>query len=81
MKLEQHIQALGRELITNIREVDNNQHWLDSLITKAISDPQFRIQTLRFIDVLPSLNDDVELTRHLQEYFGNLESPLPELAR
>lgn len=33
-----------------------------------------------FIDLLPSLNDDVALTRHLQQYFGNLEPPLPELA-
>ncbi len=81
MKLEKRIQELGSELITNIRELDDEQHWLDALVNHAISDPQFRIQTLRFIDVLPSLNDDVELTRHLQEYFGHLETPLPELAQ
>ena len=81
MKLEQRIQALGSELIKSSMEQADEQHWLDQLVTHAIQDPQFRIQILRFIDVLPSLNDDVELTRHLQEYFGNLKTPLPELAR
>ncbi|NOR43736.1 MAG: L-glutamate gamma-semialdehyde dehydrogenase [Gammaproteobacteria bacterium] len=80
MKLEKRIQELGSELIINTRELDVEQNWLDALINHAISDPQFRIQTLRFIDVLPSLDDDIELTRHLQEYFGSLETPLPELA-
>ncbi len=81
MKLEKRIQELGSELITNIRERGDEQHWLDALVNRAIADPQFRIQTLRFIDVLPNLTDDVELSRHLQEYFGDLESPLPELAK
>jgi RHH-type proline utilization regulon transcriptional repressor/proline dehydrogenase/delta 1-pyrroline-5-carboxylate dehydrogenase len=85
MKLEQRIQELGSELLTSIRQADSEQHdlesWLDTLVNHAISDPQFRVQTLRFIDVLPSLNDDIVLTRHLQEYFGHLDSPLPELAR
>jgi len=80
MKLEKRIQELGSVLLTDIREQDDGQHWLDALVNYAISDPQFRLQTLRFIDTLPSLDDDVELTRHLQEYFGNLETPLPELA-
>lgn len=85
MKLEQRIQELGSELLTDTGALGAGQPvmkgWLDTLASQAISDPQFRIQILRFIDVLPSLNDDITLTRHLQEYFGHLESPLPELAR
>ena len=81
MKLEARIQALGDELIRCSAEQAGEQSWLDRLIMHAIQDPQFRIQTLRFIDVLPSLDDDIELTHHLQEYFGDLQTPLPELAQ
>jgi RHH-type proline utilization regulon transcriptional repressor/proline dehydrogenase/delta 1-pyrroline-5-carboxylate dehydrogenase len=38
----------------------------------------FRVQALRFIDVLPALNDDKELTHHLNEYFTGGDFPLPE---
>ena len=81
MKLEDRIQTLGSELIKSAIQQINEPSWLDQLIDHAIQDPQLRIQTLRFIDVLPSLNNDIELTRHLQEYFGNLKTPLPELAQ
>ena len=50
MKLEKRIQELGCELITNIRVLDDELQWLDALVNHAISDPQFRIQTLRFND-------------------------------
>ncbi len=49
--------------------------WLDLLINRTIADESFRIQALRFIDVLPALDDDDELAAHLQEYFADLELP------
>jgi RHH-type proline utilization regulon transcriptional repressor/proline dehydrogenase/delta 1-pyrroline-5-carboxylate dehydrogenase len=42
---------------------------------------RFRVQALRFVDVLPALKDDEELVRHLREYFGDEELPLPGVAR
>ncbi len=38
------------------------------------------MQTLRFIDVLPTLRDDAELVRHLKDYFTGLELPWPEVS-
>jgi RHH-type proline utilization regulon transcriptional repressor/proline dehydrogenase/delta 1-pyrroline-5-carboxylate dehydrogenase len=81
MKLEDRIQTLGSELFNSAMQQADEPAWLDQLINHAIQDSQFRIQTLRFIDVLPSLNNDIELSRHLQQYFGNLKTPLPELAQ
>ncbi len=81
MKLEDRIQTLGREIIESAIQQADQPSWLDRLVNHAIQDPQFRTQTLRFIDVLPSLNNDIELTQHLQEYFGDLKTPLPELAQ
>jgi len=37
------------------------------------------VQALRFVDVLPALYDDRELTRHLHKYFGEEGFPLPPL--
>ena len=44
-----------------------------------MEDEGFRVQALRFVDVLPALDDDRELTRHLHEYFGEEGFPLPPL--
>jgi hypothetical protein len=41
-----------------------------------MEDEGFRVQALRFVDVLPALDDDRELTRHLHEYFGEEGFPL-----
>ena len=53
----------------------SHHQWLDLLINRTITEPRFRIQALRFIDVLPSLEDDQSLAEHLQEYFSSLELP------
>ena len=53
---------------------------LEALIERAIQDREFRVQTLRFIDVLPALQDDSQLVTHLKEYFSNVELPWPTVS-
>lgn len=76
---QHHVMACGQRLLDAYHEVENNQssahRWLDLLINRTISDTQFRIQALRFVDVLPTLDDDHVLAEHLQEYFADLELP------
>jgi RHH-type proline utilization regulon transcriptional repressor/proline dehydrogenase/delta 1-pyrroline-5-carboxylate dehydrogenase len=81
-QLETRLQALGRELLeAPARHTPGPRHaWLDKLILQAIGEPRFRVQTLRFIDVLPTLRDDAELAAHLKEYFGDLPLPWPEVS-
>jgi RHH-type proline utilization regulon transcriptional repressor/proline dehydrogenase/delta 1-pyrroline-5-carboxylate dehydrogenase len=81
-QLETRLQALGRELLeAPARQTPGPRHaWLDKLILQAIGEPRFRVQTLRFIDVLPTLRDDAELAAHLKEYFGDLPLPWPEVS-
>jgi RHH-type proline utilization regulon transcriptional repressor/proline dehydrogenase/delta 1-pyrroline-5-carboxylate dehydrogenase len=50
---------------------------LDGLMT----DPALRVQVLRFVDVLPTLDDDAELARHLVEYFDTPTPAIPGLLR
>jgi hypothetical protein len=80
--LETRIHSLGGRLLeTAAQSAPPRRHaWLDRLILRAIDDPGFRVQTLRFIDVLPTLRDDAELVAHLKEYFSGLELPWPEVS-
>jgi len=43
--------------------------WLDRLLRLCTADEWFKVQAFRFVDVLPMLHNDVELARHLREYF------------
>lgn len=76
---QQQIESCGKQLagvITSTSTSQTNQfNWLDQLIKRTTSEADFRVQALRFIDVLPSLYDDHALTEHLQEYFSGLELP------
>ena len=80
--LETRIHSLGRGLLESAaRSAPASRHaWLDRLILQAIDEPGFRVQTLRFIDVLPTLRDDAELVGHLKDYFTGLELPWPEVS-
>jgi len=43
--------------------------WLEKLLDKVMLDDAFRVQALRFVDVLPALDDDHDLVEHMREYF------------
>ena len=73
------VEACGSRLASIHNNQDtapaNTHKWLEFLINRTISDTRFRVQALRFIDVLPSLENDQVLAEHLQEYFADLELP------
>ena len=81
--LERRVFEQGKRLLAaargeaqGARPVDR---WLERLLERVMEDEGFRVQALRFVDVLPALDDDRELTRHLHEYFGEEGFPLPPL--
>ncbi|MEA3242711.1 MAG: proline dehydrogenase family protein [Pseudomonadota bacterium] len=80
--LEARIQSLGQRLFEQAgREVKQaGNGWLDALIDRAIQDREFRVQTLRFVDVLPTLQDDAALVAHLKEYFADTALPWPAVS-
>ncbi len=79
---QQHVLDCGSRLAAAVSsstsEASAPHKWLELLINQTIAEPDFRVQALRFIDVLPALDDDHSLAEHLQEYFADLE--LPRLA-
>lgn len=76
MPQEERIAAIGQQIL-ELADKDRKSQlgWIDALMARTIADEKFRIQALRFIDVLPALDDDSALAEHLQEYFSGLELP------
>ncbi len=81
--LERRVVEEGKRLLAAARgEAEGARpvdRWLERLLERVMEDEGFRVQALRFVDVLPALDDDRELTRHLHEYFGEEGFPLPPL--
>jgi len=81
--LESRVRALGGRLLETAGRATRSGAggWLDVLIERAIQDPGFRVQTLRFVDVLPVLRDDAALVAHLKDYFSGVDLPWPAVSR
>lgn len=78
--LEFRIQRIGRRLLRQARA--QRAWWTrfmqeDVLLEGLMADPHLRNTALRFVDVLPALEDDRDLAIHLEEYFGNIDLHLP----
>lgn len=75
--LETRLLAQGHSLIDSAREHARREaginRWLLRFIQGLLENPNFRVQALRFIDVLPALSDDQDLVDHLLAYFKDEE--------
>ena len=84
-KLQSRIETIGHELLKQARAAGEREpvagRWLHQFMQRLGGDTHFRVQALRFIDVLPALDDDVALVHHLNEYFASGDFPLPEGAK
>jgi len=84
-ELNHTILAKGRELLTAVRQIESvrgaEASWLDQLLRRFVADEAFRVNSLRFIDVLPTLTTNKALVEHLREYFPADEFPLPSVAK
>ncbi|MCX4186619.1 proline dehydrogenase family protein [Methylophaga sp. OBS4] len=75
--LEPQIQAHGQRLIEaarrNAAEGRAVDRWLLKFIQGLMENEHFRVQALRFVDVLPALSNDRDLVDHLFAYFNDEE--------
>lgn len=78
---EEKVINIAKELFDrSINEVPsffNTNKWKGKIFNWAMLDKDFRIQLLRFIDVLPALKDDSEIIKVLNEYFSDDKIHLP----
>jgi RHH-type proline utilization regulon transcriptional repressor/proline dehydrogenase/delta 1-pyrroline-5-carboxylate dehydrogenase len=75
--LEEIIKGRGNEIFELIKgdvpSVFDKKRWVGELMEWAMKDDAFKVQLLRFIDVLPSLKTDTLVVRLLKEYFADEE--------
>jgi len=72
-QVEELTQKLGHEMFARMRGSNPRFYqyawWQERLLRLCMLDEWFKVQAFRFIDVLPTMHSDVELARHLKEYF------------
>ncbi len=79
-ELEKRIEEIGRDLLTT---KNSERRWWhrfisqDAILDRIMAEEKTRVAALRFVDVLPSLKRDSDLTRHLDDYFHDLDLPIP----
>jgi RHH-type transcriptional regulator, proline utilization regulon repressor / proline dehydrogenase / delta 1-pyrroline-5-carboxylate dehydrogenase len=83
--VQNRVLEIGGELLNTARASGSSfwarSRWEETLSRKLMSNEQFRVQALRFIDVLPVLQNDADLAAHVHEYFADDELPLPAIAK
>ncbi|MDJ0863246.1 MAG: L-glutamate gamma-semialdehyde dehydrogenase [Gammaproteobacteria bacterium] len=83
--LEARVQTLGSQVLAAAQRAEAarsiGDRWIATLLERSMESERFRVQALRFVDVLPALQEDAELVRLLAEYFDDDELPLPGMAR
>jgi RHH-type proline utilization regulon transcriptional repressor/proline dehydrogenase/delta 1-pyrroline-5-carboxylate dehydrogenase len=83
--MSQHTEALigeiGRRLFTGVRErrpLPLSKAWCDDqAMMSVLTNERAKAQLFRFIDVLPALRSDADVTRHLREYLAPVAPLLP----
>jgi RHH-type proline utilization regulon transcriptional repressor/proline dehydrogenase/delta 1-pyrroline-5-carboxylate dehydrogenase len=79
--LEDLTQAYGQDIFARVGRTGpllfTPTWWDERLMEWTMGDPSVKVQLFRFIDALPLLHSPPEITRHLREYFGEVEDKLP----
>ena len=76
---------LGQHLLNKMRinelKYQQQEGWVEKLFSHLVDNERFRVQALRFVDVLPALDNAADLARHMQEYFTPEELNYPGLSK
>lgn len=74
--LEPRIQAIGHALLSNKPKQGlaflSPHKWSQMMLDKMMESESFRVASLRFTDVAPTLRNDGEFMEHLSAYFGEV---------
>jgi RHH-type transcriptional regulator, proline utilization regulon repressor / proline dehydrogenase / delta 1-pyrroline-5-carboxylate dehydrogenase len=78
--IESRIQTIGQELAQLSAGLGpglfESRWWSQAAINLAMKDEAFKAQLFRFVDVLPALRDDAQVTAVAREYFGNMSEQI-----
>ncbi len=84
-KIERTTQEIGRYLFDHLSHqqpgILERRWWDDRIMAWAMQDEAVKVQMFRFVDVLPMLRTPEDVTRHLHEYFADVNDRLPSALR
>ena len=79
--LEDRTRQYGREIFARLDRqgpILFTRAWVeDKLMGLGMQDPALKVELFRFVDTLPYLKQDREVSRHLTEYLGEARDQLP----
>src|SRR5262250_45279 len=80
---EARVQQIGRELFEHAardrQAFYSADRWTAALFAWSLAHEDAKLQLFRFVDVLPALDTDRDLVRHLREYFEGRDAPYAAL--
>lgn len=83
MELEAKIAAVGQQLFEISKSEEpglfNRNYWQGRLLDWVMKDPSFKVDLLRFVDVLPQLNTTEATSDHIKQYLLREDRKLPTL--
>jgi len=76
---EARVQQIGRELFERVaadrQAFYSADRWTAALFAWSLAHEDSKLQLFRFVDVLPALDTNRDLVRHLREYFEGRDAP------
>jgi RHH-type transcriptional regulator, proline utilization regulon repressor / proline dehydrogenase / delta 1-pyrroline-5-carboxylate dehydrogenase len=83
--VEAETQEIGKWLFEHTQRhkpsIFERRWWDDHILNWAMADESVKVQMFRFVDALPMLKSHEAVTRHLQEYFEEVDEHLPAAVR
>jgi len=79
------VHQIGRELFERVvgdrQAFYSADRWTAALFAWSLAHEDAKLQLFRFVDVLPALDSDRDVVRHLREYFEGRDAPYAGLLR
>lgn len=76
------VESLGTKILSSkadSKSLFNKDWWYGKIMDLSMKSPNFKTQMFRFVDVLPYLNDNNDVAKHLKEYFSDKDGGLPSV--
>ncbi|HXW59950.1 MAG TPA: proline dehydrogenase family protein, partial [Myxococcota bacterium] len=79
--LEKQISLEGMAIFSAIKNskesMFDKHYWLGRMMEWVMKDPSFKVDLFRFVDVLPALNTNEQISEHIKEYLIDRHRDIP----
>src|SRR5688572_28199258 len=82
-KIDSEIIETGKNIFQAMdnegQSIFNKDWWYGKIMDWSMQNEDFKVKMFRFVDVLPYLKTNTEVTKHLKEYFSDEHGNLPKV--